>query len=136
VDTENGRSAYDRAIWRPGREAQTTSLLATLSLVTPRLQAIPSSTRDAWCRQIGAQHASRPCSAATRQATVQLDPERSVDLKFATTKFLPTKPSAELQAPNRRSARDRPFADQPRKDRPHLFRNSAGAPARGFASAK
>ena len=136
VDTENGRSAYARAIGPLGHGAQTRSPLAALSLATRRLLAIPSSTRDAWRHQSGARHAIRRCSAATRRATVLSDPARSVELKFATTKLLPTKRSAALLAPKRRSARDRPFAGQPRKDRPHLFRNSAGAPASGFLRAR
>jgi hypothetical protein len=136
VDTENGRSAHARAIGPPGRGVQTTSPVAALSLATRRRQEVFSSRRDAWCRRTGARHASRPYSAAIPWATVQLDPERSVELTFATTKLLPTKRSAELQAPKIRSARGRPSADQPRKDRPHLFRNSTGAPTRGFASAK
>ena len=133
---ENGRSAYARAIGQPGRGVQTTRPSAALSLATRRLQAVPSSTRDAWRHRTGARHASRPCSAATRRATVLLDPERSVELKFATTKLPPTKRSAELQAPKIRSARGRPFAGQPRKDKPHFFRNSAGAPSSGFESAR
>ena len=135
-DPENGRSAYARANGQPGRGAQTTSPLATLSLATRRLQAVPSSTSDGWRHRTAARHASRPCSAATRRATVLLDPERSVELTFATTKRSPTKRSAELLAPKIRSARGRPFAGQPRKDRPHFFRNSAGAPSSGFSSAR
>jgi hypothetical protein len=113
-----------------------TSPMAARSLATRRLQAVPSSTRDAWHHRTGARHASRLCSAATRRATVSLDPERSVELKCATTKLLPTKRSAELQAPKIRSAGGRPFAGQPRKDRPHFFRNSAGTPSRELGSAR
>jgi hypothetical protein len=65
-----------------------------------------------------------------------LDPERSVAKKLATTRLPPTKRSAEPQAPKIRSARGRPFADQPRKDKPQFFRNSAGTASRGFFSVR
>ena len=136
ADGENGRSVHARAIGLPVRGARTTNPSATLSLATRRPQAAPSSTGDASRRRSAAQHASRPRSAATRPATLQLDPVQSVELKFATKRILPTKWSVELLVPKRQSAREKAFADQLRNVRPHFSRNSAGALSIGLVSAQ
>jgi hypothetical protein len=115
--------------WAAGRGVQTRRPLAVRSLARSQQQAASSSRRDVWCRRTGARHASRPCSAATPSATVGLDPERSVERRFATTKLRPTIRSAAVQAPKKQSARGRPSADQPREDRPHFFPKSGGSAA-------
>lgn len=136
ADQAAGRSSYARAIEQLARGARTTNPSAARAHAMHRLAAAPLATSGVRRCQSAEPHASRQRSAADRPSTVSQDPERSAARTFATRKCSPTRRSAELPAPKKRSARRRPLSDQLRKVSPHFCLNSEGGPSSGFARAR